>query len=331
MKTPSQWRPAAVAATTPDQLVQWLLAGIEWKTTVFHVGQYCGRWKASTAGRGLASFHAVLRGRCWLHRPGHPSLLLDEGDAVFLLHDEPHHLSPDPDSAVDLKRLAMHPTLPVQPDGTALACGFFHFAGPLSTWLAAAVGEPLLLRSADAPADLRHAVQLFEWMRDEADRSACGCSDDPEDLPSPLLERLTGLLFHYVLRHVLSHDGEIATLAGPWALARHPRFSPVLQALLQAPEEDWPVERMAALVHLSRASFFRAFVQACGEPPAQFLQRLRMQLAAQRLYRGESIERTAGLVGYQSTAAFTRVFQRVLGEQPGAWQRARRSAGARSH
>lgn len=315
----------------PDRLVQWLLSGIEWKTTVFHVGQYCGRWRASTAGRGLASFHAVLRGHCWLHRPGQRPVALNEGDAVFLLHDEPHHLSPDPDALADLRRIEMQPTLPVQPESTALACGFFHFAGPLSAWLAAAVGEPLLLHGRDAPADLRHAAKLFEWMRDEADRSACGCSDEPEDLPSPLLERLTGLLFHYVLRHALRGDVPLAAQAGPWALARHPRLAPVLEAVLRAPEEDWLVERMAALAHLSRASFFRAFVQACGEPPAQFLQRLRMQLAAQRLHRGESIERTAGQVGYQSTAAFTRAFQRVLGEQPGAWQRARRSAPARAH
>ncbi len=317
---------AASPEPRADRLVSWLLAGIEWRSTVFHVGQYCGRWRASTAGRGLASFHAVLRGRCFLHRPGHAPLALEEGDAVFLLHDEPHHLSPEAHaSGPPARATGMVPTQPHAPDGTSLACGFFHFTGPLTAWMLGALQAPLVLHRGGTDPDLHHAAQVFDLMRDEADRSACGYSDRPDDTPSPLLERLSGVLFHYVLRHAVRHDATAADRAGLWTLARSPQLAPLLQSLLESPGDDWTVEKMAARVHMSRARFFRLFSEASGEPPAQFLLRLRMQLAAQRLHGGDSLARAAEHVGYQSSAAFTRAFARVLGERPGAYQRAHRA------
>lgn len=318
------------AADDADRLAQWLLNGVQWKTTVFHAGQYCGRWRASTAGHGLASFHVVLRGRCYLHRPQQPVLELAAGDAVFLLRDEPHHLSSEPDVQLSLQRAHMQATLPVQPDGTALACGFFHFDGPLSAWLLGGFDAPLLLRRGQDAGDLRNAAQVFELMRDEADRSACGFSDEPGDLPSPLLERLTALLFHYVLRHAVRADAWAAGRAGLWSLAQDPLLARLLPLLLESPAQDWSVERMAGCVHMSRAKFFRLFTQACGEPPAQFLQRLRMQLAAQHLHRGDSPGRAAERVGYQSQAAFTRAFSRVLGQGPSAYRRSH-AGGSTTH
>jgi len=129
-----------------------------------------------------------------------------------------------------------------------------------------------------------------------------------------------------VLRHAVRHDTRAAAQAGLWTLARSPGLAPLLERMLQSPGDHWTVEKMAAAVHMSRASFFRQFIETSGEPPAQFLQRLRMQLAAQRLHGGDSITRAAEHVGYQSNAAFTRAFKRVLGEQPGAYQRAHRQA-----
>ncbi len=311
-----------------DRLVQWLLAGVTWKTTVFHVGQYCGRWHASTAGRSLASFHAVLRGRCWLHRPGRPAVALEEGEAVFLLRDLPHHISPDANPAAPALPTPLQPTWPARAGGTALACGFVGFEGPLTAWLLGALDEPLLLRRGQPEGDLHQAARVFDLMREEADRCTCPLGQPDEDTPSALLERLAGLLFHYVLRHAVRHDGAAAARAGLWCLARHPQLAPLLSRLLEQPSQDWTAQRMAESVHMSRARFFREFTSACGEPPAQFLQRLRMQLAAQRLHRGDSVARAAQFVGYQSDAAFTRAFRQVLGVLPGAWQRTSPAAAA---
>ena len=45
-----------------ETIADWLLSGLELKSTIFHVGQYCGAWQASTAGRHRASFHLALHG-----------------------------------------------------------------------------------------------------------------------------------------------------------------------------------------------------------------------------------------------------------------------------
>ena len=56
-----------------------------------------------------------------------------------------------------------------------------------------------------------------------------------------------------------------------------------------------------------------------------------MKIAARRLQGGDSVLRAAEHVGYNSQAAFTRAFKRVIGEQPGAFQRARRGQMAHTH
>ena len=82
---------------------------------------------------------------------------------------------------------------------------------------------------------------------------------------------------------------------------------------------------MARHVHMSRARFFRVFTLACGQSPAQFLTALRMQLAARQLDRGANLARTAQAVGYQSYAAFSRAFKKVLGQHPGGYQQRRQA------
>lgn len=305
---------AAPADPSLERIVGWLLDGLAWRASVFHVGQYCGRWRASTAGRARASFHLVLQGRCWLHLPGQDAVALAPGDGVFLLRDVPHFLSPYADPSIDCAAQGMRPLSDVAALGeTGLACGFFAFDGLLRDVLLGAFPDYLLLRAGETAS--AGAGALFDLMLDEARRNGTE--------PSALMDRLSGLLFFYALRQVAQTDGHVS---GLWSLLRRPGFAALVAALLQAPALPWTVQDMAARVHLSRAAFFRQFTQGCGQPPLQFLLLLRMQIAARQLEQGESIARTAEAVGYDSYAAFSRAFKRVVGEQPGAWQRARTRA-----
>lgn len=294
-----------------DRVVAWLLDGLDWNANLFHVGQYCGRWKASTAGHAQASFHLILEGRCWLHMPGRPSVALMPRDGVFLMRDVPHFLSPYSDPDIDCKPAAMQPLVGGRALGaTALACGFFSFEGPLRSLVADIVPESLVLRGSDA--SMSAAASLFDLMLLEARRTATE--------PSSVMDRLTGLLFFYAFRHVAQCD---PNARGLWMLLRRPGFAPLVADMLQKPAHPWSVEDMAQRVHLSRGAFFRQFGEACGRSPLQFLLLLRMQIAARKLEQGESISRAAESVGYESYAAFSRAFKRVIGEQPGSWQRSR--------
>jgi len=294
-----------------DRLVDWLVGNLDLETTVFHVGQYCGAWRASTAGRMQASFHIVLRGQCFLHRDRCDPIKLGPREAVFLLRDLPHSLTPDAAPESLCAPRPMQPLQPVYPDGTSLACGFFALRGLAGKLLAESFPDYLVLR-ADSDA-LRAIAPLFDLILAEADRDKTS--------PSPLIERLTELLFFYLVRDMTRHkDIE----AGLWAVASRPQFAPLVEQLLRDPSRSWSVGDMARMTHMSRASFFKHFVDSCGLPPAQFLLLLRMNIAARRLRNGETVTLAAERVGYQSPAAFTRAFTKIIGQPPGAYQRARR-------
>lgn len=295
-----------------DRLVNWLVSALELEATIFHVGQYCGAWRASTAGRQRASFHLILRGHCFLHLDGEEPLALGPRDAVFLLRDRPHSLTPERHPGPACVPRPMQPMQPVLADGTSLACGFFDFRGLPGELLSESFPDCLLLR-ADAPA-LRAISPLFDLILAEASRDS--------EPPSPLIERLTELLLFYLIRDMA---GQTDVEAGLWAVASRPQFAAVLDQLLLDPAHDWSVEEMARIANMSRSSFFKHFVETAGQAPAQFLLALRMRIAARRLRKGESVTRAAEEVGYQSPAAFTRAFKKIIGEQPGAYQRAHRS------
>ena len=315
---------AAAFATPPDadQLVHWLIDSVQLESTVFHIGQYCGRWQASTAGRALGSYHLILHGSCYLHIAGAEPVRLGSRDSVFMLRDIPHFLSPDAafDAAFDAR---ITPLAPMQalsspaPDATGIACGFFHFRDALSTLIVDSFPDYLVLR-ADDPA-LQAPGALFALILAEAPRTP--------DAPSPLVARLAELMFFYVIRH-LAQRQDIA--GGLLAVARRPAFTRLLERMMQAPGQDWSTDEMARASNMSRSTFYKHFSEASGQAPAQFLMLLRMKIAAQRLGGGDTVERTAAHVGYRSYAAFSRAFKKITGELPGAFRREHQPAGQRA-
>ncbi|HKE49787.1 MAG TPA: helix-turn-helix transcriptional regulator, partial [Rhodanobacteraceae bacterium] len=58
-----------------------------------------------------------------------------------------------------------------------------------------------------------------------------------------------------------------------------------------------------------------------GMPPMRYLTDWRMQLAANQLLTGsENVAVIAHRVGYESEAAFSRVFKKRVGASPSAWR-----------
>ena len=296
-----------------ERIVHWLLSGLELQSSVFHVGQYCGRWQASTSGRGLASFHVVLQGRCYFKRADTATCVaLDAGDSVFLLRDIPHVLSPDPTPLPEqgaIERIGtMVPLDAATQDATGLACGFFEFGAVPGDLLLSLLPDALIVRAGTASSDSARGV--FDLIRAEALRDSLE--------PSPLIARLTELLFFYALREIAERD-DVA--AGLWSLLRGREFSKLVEAIIEQPGRSWSTDAMAAHAHMSRARFCKRFVEACGQPPAQFLTQIRMKVAAALLREGTSISSAAERVGYQSESAFAQAFKRVTGAQPGALRR----------
>ena len=292
-------------------LVDWLLEGLELDASLFHVGRYCGGWHASTQGMGRASFHLVVQGHCWLHIDGQPEpIRLDSGDAVFLLRDLAYRLSSDADpvDACAQPRRTMQALDLDAGDGVGLVCGFFQFQSGLSSLIVEGLADWILLRASDPAGSAARA--LFELILEECRRQ-----------PTPsqtLLERLTHLLFLYVLRQQ-ANAGQ--SLGGLIALARQPAFAGLLERLIEDPGQSWSLESMAACTGLSRSAFFKRFNELAGQSPGQVLLALRMRHACQLLRAGNTVEQVGAQAGYQSVAAFTRAFAKAIGMQPGAYRK----------
>ena len=135
-----------------------------------------------------------------------------------------------------------------------------------------------------------------------------------------LLAKLSELLFVEALRRYA--DGLPAGGTGWLAGLRDPHVGRALGLMHAEPAKTWTVDDLATRVALSRSALAERFTSLVGEPPMQYLSRWRLALAAQQLRAGpEPIARIAERSGYESDAAFSRVFKREFGVPPAAWRR----------
>jgi transcriptional regulator GlxA family with amidase domain len=84
-----------------------------------------------------------------------------------------------------------------------------------------------------------------------------------------------------------------------------------------APDEEWPVARLAKLSGVSEAHFARSFRDAFGVPPHRYLLTRRIE-RAKALLRDTDLPITeiALQTGWNSLGTFGRVFRDITGESP---------------
>ncbi|HTJ91779.1 MAG TPA: helix-turn-helix transcriptional regulator, partial [Pararobbsia sp.] len=110
--------------------------------------------------------------------------------------------------------------------------------------------------------------------------------------------------------------------------ARHGRLQPALAAMFDTPHAPWTLPSLAALCHMSRATFVRHFEESVGRSASDLLTEIRMTLAARQLTHSDHSTASIGeAVGYRSEAAFQRAFKQQMGITPSKW---RAAAGARA-
>jgi len=85
-----------------------------------------------------------------------------------------------------------------------------------------------------------------------------------------------------------------------------------------ASHEEWPVERLARVSHVSEAHFARSFKDAFGLPPHRYLLTRRIERAKSLLRDTDvSITDIAFQTGWKSLGTFGRIFRDITGESPG--------------
>ncbi|WP_448100186.1 cupin domain-containing protein [Luteibacter jiangsuensis] len=309
-------------------------ADVDWLSRFLAVVSVSGRLEIRCAYRapwivnsevsssGEVPYHLLLRGTAWVEGPQGEAVELHAGDAVLFPHGSAHVLRDGSGLPPARTRERQTPNVVLsENDGTGerldMLCGRFAIAAPHDRWLRSYLPSTLVVRTGgegnthDADSAARHLAALVELMRAE--------STDGRPGGYAILNALSAALFALVLRVASQSD---APPPGLLALAAHPRLAPAISAMLAEPARAWTLPELAALCNMSRATFMRRFQEGLGKSASELLQDIRMSLAANELKNPvRSTEAVAEAVGYQSVAAFRRVFTQTIGMAPGAWRR----------
>ena len=86
--------------------------------------------------------------------------------------------------------------------------------------------------------------------------------------------------------------------------------------------DHWTVASLAAASGLSRSAFALRFKELVGETPLEYLTTWRMHKATALLQKGDKkLFEVAKSVGYDSDAAFSKAFKRIVGVAPREYRR----------
>jgi AraC-like DNA-binding protein len=90
----------------------------------------------------------------------------------------------------------------------------------------------------------------------------------------------------------------------------------------ESPEKNWTLHQLAATAGMSRSLYCKEFKSLAGETPLSYLTNWRILRSKEILLESkENIVEVAAKVGYQSEAAFNRLFKSKVGETPASYRR----------
>lgn len=190
--------------------------------------------------------------------------------------------------------------------------GHFALSGNHAGILLGALPPIVHLQQESQRAVLRWSIeQLMEELR--------------EPQPGSLLiaQHLAHMMLLQALRLHLS-DAPHGRVGWLFALADK-QMGAAISALHEAPGHRWTLQKLAERVGMSRSTFAQKFKDTVGESPMEYLTRWRMLMAGDRLVNStEPVSVISLALGYESEAAFSTAFKRVMGCSPRQYGRADR-------
>ena len=270
----------------------------------------------------LIAYHVVTAGRCFACLLGGEPFALEAGEVVVFTRGDAHIMSSGPGMradplTADVLDIAFAGQMPYHinyanggPGSTNLVCGYLACdARPFNPLLDALppvikAGDPRTGETGWLSQFIRFAVA------EVADKRAGG---------DTVLAKLSELMFVDVLRRYIEalppqNTGWLAGL-------REPFVGKALSLIHDKPALNWTIETLAKQSGISRTVLAERFTEFVGIPPMHYLAKWRMQIASELLTSGgANIARIAADIGYESEAAFSRAFKKMIGVPPSAWR-----------
>jgi transcriptional regulator GlxA family with amidase domain len=127
----------------------------------------------------------------------------------------------------------------------------------------------------------------------------------------------------------LTKEDQEELTPNPVLLDNHPinRLSDLIAWMIRNLQADLSVEVLARRACMCPNHFSKVFKSVFGEPPSDFVQNLRLNEARRRLSKRQKTLRTVSeSVGFASSAAFQRAFERKFGSRPNGYLEDRQPA-----
>ena len=129
----------------------------------------------------------------------------------------------------------------------------------------------------------------------------------------------TRLIQNYVDRNLIDR------VTGAARSLDHARIRRVLDYIDQNLEEEFTINDLARVAHLSVFHFARLFANTIGMPPQRYVSQRRLEAAKRMIGAGRlPLSEIAFRSGFSSQATFTRAFRRVTNMTPGEFRQQRR-------
>jgi AraC-like DNA-binding protein len=269
-----------------------------------------------TSPTDLAHFAMLSRGNCWLSVEGIPKPIpLTGGDCILLARGTSIVLrdSPQTRPRSTFREIAAKANGNVAHCGgggapTTIVCGSLSFDRASLKPITQLLPSFILIR-----ADQARTFALHNTMQALASEMA-------DQVPGSeiVATRLAEVLFIQVLRAYIASEPE--RNQGWLGAVFDPQIGTALTAFHDSVNIPWTVESLAEAAGMSRSAFAVRFKELLGQTPLEYLTEWRMQKAMQILQqRDKKLIDVARLVGYESDAAFSKAFKRVVGANPGQY------------
>jgi AraC-like DNA-binding protein/mannose-6-phosphate isomerase-like protein (cupin superfamily) len=302
----------------PMDALSKVLETIKFKGVVYDRRELSAPWGIEVQQDEASQFWRLLKGKCYLKVPGEPPVEMQEGELIFVPHGSAHWIADHPRSnrvsSIEYRkaRAGGNPMFTGDGDTTVLIGGHFEFdtkpAHPFLTDL------PKLIRITDFKTEVR------AWLQHTANLIAEEVSNDRPG-SKIILGRLAEVAFVHLIRAYL----EKADHAKGFLLAlKDERISAALKGMQESPEKEWTLDSLSITAGMSRSLFCAEFKKMIGETPLTYLTNWRIIKAKELLLTTKgNISGVAMDVGYQSEAAFNRIFKKKTSQTPASFRRAK--------
>ena len=255
----------------------------------------------------------LSRGNCWLSVEGvREPIPLAGGDCIllargtsFVLRDNPRTR---PRSFLEIAPKANSNVAHYGGGGapTTIVCGSLSFDRASLKPITQLLPSFILIK-----ADQAHTLALRNTMQALASEMA-----EPAPGSEVVATRLAEVLFIQALRAHIASGMEWRNKG--WLRAIFdPKMGTALSAIHDSVSVPWTVQSLAETAGMSRSAFAARFKELLGQTPLEYVTEWRMQKAMPLLQqRDKKLMDVARSVGYESDAAFSKAFKRVVGASP---------------